>query len=80
MELRVVQWNIKHNSDAMKIASKLNSVVRGNTLIQLQEVTTSNFQLIEKQLSASDSVWTPKSYIAGDLLRVTSFCRQRTRA
>ena len=56
MELRVVQWNIKHNSDAMKIASKLNSVVRGNTLIQLQEVTTSNFQLIEKQLSASDSV------------------------
>lgn len=57
MELRVVQWNIKHNSDAMKIASKLNAVVRGKTLIQLQEVTSSNFELIENQLSASDSVF-----------------------
>ena len=31
MELRVVQWNIKHNTDVMKSTSKLNSVVRGNT-------------------------------------------------
>lgn len=65
MELRVVQWNIKHNSDAMKIAAQLNSVVRGNTLIQLQEVTTSNFQLIKKQLSASDSVFSLNYRVPG---------------
>ncbi len=45
MNLRLLQWNIKYNSDSLKIAELIKASIDGATLIQLQEVTQSHLGL-----------------------------------
>jgi len=42
MKIRVIQWNIKINSDASKIAELLREKVNGMTIIHLQEVSAAS--------------------------------------
>ena len=56
MGIRIIQWNIKHNSDSDYIAKFLVKQIQGITIVQLQEVTVGHYQLIHSVLKPSASV------------------------
>ncbi len=57
MKLRFLQWNIRYNSDFLKIAELITASIDGIALVQLQEVTRSHFENLKKCLSPSDSAF-----------------------
>ena len=57
MKLRLIQWNIKYNSNSLKIAELIKASIDGATLIQLQEVTQSHFEYLQEYLSPNDSAF-----------------------
>jgi hypothetical protein len=57
MKLRFLQWNIRYNSDFLKIAELIAASIDGSTMVQLQEVTQGHFENLKKCLSPCDSAY-----------------------
>jgi len=51
MQLRVIQWNIKINSNSKSIKNLLSKYIKNNTIVNLQEVTENTYNEISQSIS-----------------------------
>lgn len=54
MEIRIIQWNIKINSNTKIISDLLNKVIKHNTIVHLQEVTCKANRVLIDNLNPDD--------------------------
>lgn len=50
MRVRIIQWNIRINSDASAIANRIRAALHGPTIVHLQEVSEAAFAILCAQL------------------------------